>query len=406
MAICVCPYCMHVTSESKCEHCGQTARSVSLDATLIQPETILHGQYLIGYQLGQGGFGITYLAQRIATGERVCIKEFFMKDRCVRDAGDGLRVCVKDEKDAGMLEKGKSDMLREATLLHAMDPLRHVVHVQDVFSENNTAYIVMDYIMGETLEDYLISHGSLSFAKAYRLLRPMMVDLTAMHGAHILHRDINPRNILITPNGNPVLIDFGSSRIVSGAAQYYGNAHLTVLVTHHFAPMEQYRTDGTQGPWSDVYGLCATLYFAITGKQPPISEARYTQDLLVAPSQTGADIPAAAETALLSGLSVLPANRVQSVDSLVVTFDKAASVIRQPANNIAKRLESQYKVATLLKRLWPAKAKQLLSLLEQAQTAGDEQRCLVYLTEAEKMNRNTMLILSGCLALILIILLT
>ena len=220
--------------------------------------------YRIGRVLGQGGFGITYEAFDTNLEKPVAIKEYLPTEFAVREQDTTVRPFTEDRKK--MFEWGMSRFLQEArTLAKFHHP--NVVLVHNVFENNGTAYMVMAYEQGETLNQ-LFKLGRLDSEKdLLRIIHPLLDGLLHVHEAGFIHRDIKPPNIYVRLDGSPVLIDFGSSRFAIGGE----TKTLTSLVTPGFAPFEQYNAEaGKQGPWTDIYGLGATLYTAINRGRGPV----------------------------------------------------------------------------------------------------------------------------------------
>ena len=213
--------------------------------------------------LGHGAFGITYLAHDRNLNRRVAIKEYLPRHLADRD--ETLTVRPFDASAADEYCEGLSRFIAEARMLGQFEHA-NIAQIHSVFEENGTAYMVMRYEEGRTLSSILRERGTLSEAETLEILFPLLAGLEAIHQAGILHRDIKPGNIFLRSDGSPILLDFGSAR--KAAAD--GPQELTALVTSGYAPIEQYsRESALQGPWTDLYGLGATLYRAVTGYKPP-----------------------------------------------------------------------------------------------------------------------------------------
>ena len=299
----ICPYC-HVGNiqEAKPHH--------------LPKGTVLGGRYTIIGVLGEGGFGITYLGSN-KLGVNVAIKEYYPHGFTYRVSAAGNKVSVT-ESDRDEYEHGKARFLTEAKTLVKFNDEPGIVNVTDYIDENNTAYIIMEYLNGTDLRDYLIKNGKMSVNKAIDMLMPVMNALVKVHKAGMIHRDISPDNIMRLKSGGIKLMDFGSAKVFNGDVR-----SMSVMLKPGFAPEEQYRRNGKQGPWTDVYGLCATIYCCITGKVPDESLDRLSDDRLKPPSKLGVNISPAMEKALMYGLAVRSADRCQSVTELLNLIDSA-----------------------------------------------------------------------------------
>jgi hypothetical protein len=231
----------------------------------------LIGRYEIVSVLGQGGFGITYRARDIQLGREVAIKEYLPTALAVRQ--DGTTVLPRTTKMAEDFGWGRERFVTEGRTLASLHRVPAIVQVFDFLETNGTAYIVMELLHGETLEARITRLGKLGPEDVDRILWPLLDGLEQVHNAGFLHRDIKPANILLDDAGNPTLIDFGASR----AAMAGRSVALTAIFTPGYAAAEQ-MTSAKQGPWTDIYGLSATLYHAIAGQTPPSAFDRMLDD--------------------------------------------------------------------------------------------------------------------------------
>jgi serine/threonine protein kinase len=229
------------------------------------------GRYEIVAVLGQGGFGITYRARDVQLGREVAIKEYLPSALAVRQ--DGATVLPRTTKMADDFGWGRDRFVTEGRTLASLHRVPAIVHVFDFLEANGTAYIVMELLSGKTLEDRINADGRLTPEEVDRILWPLLDGLEQVHAAGFLHRDIKPANILLDASGNPTLIDFGASR----AAMVGRTAAMTAIFTPGYAAAEQ-MTSAKQGPWTDIYGLAATIYHAITAKPPPNAFDRMLED--------------------------------------------------------------------------------------------------------------------------------
>ena len=273
--------------------------------------TILDGRYRIIRVLGCGGFGITYEAINENTNGRVAIKEFYNRNYMGRINED---IVLTDGEMQVPFQKAKERFLREARRLRDYSSEPGVVHIRNYFEQNNTAYIVMEYIGGMSLQEYFDRKGRIEAGRLFQLLYPLMVTLEKIHKSGVVHRDISPDNIKFTddPDGAAgiKLIDFGSAR------DYMDDRTYTIELKEGYAPPEQY-SGHEQGPWTDVYALCAVLYRGITGQKPIRSLLRKIKDELLMPSQMGIPIDPKLEKILKKGLNIEKEKRYQNLEELL-----------------------------------------------------------------------------------------
>jgi serine/threonine protein kinase len=276
----------------------------------MKPRTILHDQYLIGRALGDGGFGITYLSWDMGLESRLAIKEYMPNGVAGRSGGE-TKVVPYTEQTKQEFDWGLDRFLEEARVLKKFSNHPGIVAVDTVFKDNGTAYLVMEFLDGVTFEEFLARRGGrITFETAMRVVLPSMDALAAVHAEGILHRDISPDNIYLTRAGKVKLIDFGAARNALGQK----SRNLSIILKEGYAPEEQYRASGIQGPWTDVYAMAATLYHAITGRIPQPALDRQAQDKLLWPSQLQIQIEPRIEAALMKALSIKASDRFQSME--------------------------------------------------------------------------------------------
>jgi len=292
-------------SSGVCPGCGyDPAQDKGKYSAAIKQGEILKERYIVGRVLGQGGFGVTYSALDFATKERVAIKEFMPTALVNREASGYVRPYSGEMEEH--FTQGKAGFLEEANTLEQFKDNPHIVNILDYFEENGTAYFVMDYVQGQNLKAYVkIMGGKLGEEAANRILMPIMEAMEDVHSKGIVHRDIAPDNIIVTAEGSAKLIDFGAARHSTGEK----SLSLDVILKHGYAPKEQYSRHGRQGPYTDVYAMAATYYYAVTGRVPPDSIDRVSSDELAAPGTLGAKLSAHAEKALMKALSIQPEDR-------------------------------------------------------------------------------------------------
>ncbi|WP_201091323.1 DUF1566 domain-containing protein [Thiocystis minor] len=321
-----CPHCFSQTSATPCPTCGWHP-GLDNPPPALALGIVLDGRYRLGRVLGHGGFGITYLAWDENLQLRLAIKEYLPRDSASR-APDGVSLAVYSGPAAEQFAYGLERFLEEARALARFDQHPGIVTVKSFFRAHGTGYSVMDYVEGLTLKQYLEQQpgGRLPFDQALRLLLPVMDALRAMHREGLLHRDIAPDNIYVSRSGRIKLLDFGAARFAAGEH----SKSLSVILKPGYAPEEQYRTKGKQGPWTDVYSLAATLYRAITGVLPPEALDRVELDELIPPSRLGIAIAPAQEAALLKALAVRAGDRYPSVATLQEAWKNAIASVAQP----------------------------------------------------------------------------
>lgn len=313
----ICPGCMQEVenrdSVGICPHCGYHLNQIKADLHQMQPFTILAGKYLVGKVIGEGGFGISYLGFDLNLELVVAIKEFYPNGFVTRESTVTTMVSMYAGKNEADVNKWREGFINEARNLAKFSNLNGIVEVRDFFNENGTAYIVMEYIDGITLKQYLKQNGGkIPVDKTLEMMEPVIRALSKVHDAGMIHRDISPDNIMITKYSGMKLLDFGAAREFAGNAE----KSLSIMLKPGYAPEEQYRSHGKQGPWSDVYALTATIYKCITGVTPVESMERMREDSLKSPKELGVHISDAQNTAIMQGMAVYAENRFQNMDAL------------------------------------------------------------------------------------------
>ncbi len=321
---------------SECPFCGYYEGQEPKSPAFLKPGLILENKYLIGGALGQGGFGITYLSWDINLNIKLAIKEYFPQDLATRAQG-ATEISAYSGSLGGDYEYGLEKFLQEARTLARFENHPNVVSIRDFFKANGTAYFVMYYVEGITLKDYLKQSGGIvTYNEARKLIIPVLDALREVHMADILHRDISPDNIFINKKGQVILLDFGAARQALGGK----GKNLSIILKPGYAPEEQYRSKGIQGPWTDIYAVAATFYHLITGNMPPESLERMSDDKLVPPSQVGVELTEQEEAALMKALAVNAAERYQTaeefLDATMADFKEKDSSFLEDTPSIAK----------------------------------------------------------------------
>ena len=283
----------------------------------LRPGMYLQGdKYRIIKVLGNGGFGITYLAEHELAGRNVCIKEFFPKEYYNRTS-DSHNVSLGSQGSAEMMDAYKAKFIKEAKTIARLDH-PNIIHIHDVFAENNTAYYVMEYIEGESLADVVRKGGALKEEEAVEYIRIIASAIGYIHEQRIMHLDIKPANIMLRKRDNrAILIDFGLSK------QYDGDGHQTsstpVGISAGYAPMEQYQQGGVKefSPETDIYSLGATLYTLVTGAIPPQAAIIADEGFPELPSHLSASVRRAIETSML----IQRRRRPHSIEEFLALLD-------------------------------------------------------------------------------------
>ena len=307
----LCVGCMENDSGlPECPTCGRPFDLPPRSPLQLKPRTILRDQYLIGRALGDGGFGITYLSWDLGLESRLAIKEYMPNGVAGRSGGE-TKVVPYTEQTKQEFEWGLDRFLEEARVLKKFSNHPGIVSVDTVFRDNGTAYLVMEFLDGVTFEEFVSRRGGrITLETALRVVLPAMDALAAVHAEGILHRDISPDNIYLTRAGKVKLIDFGAARNALGQK----SRNLSIILKEGYAPEEQYRASGIQGPWTDVYAMAATLYHAIAGRIPQPALDRQAQDNLQWPSQLQIEIEPRVEATLMKALSIKANERFQSME--------------------------------------------------------------------------------------------
>ncbi|MBR5619579.1 MAG: protein kinase [Clostridia bacterium] len=314
-----------------CPHCGYVKGTAEKSKNHLAPGTTLIGRYLIGRCLGQGGFGITYIAWDQRLYKKVAIKEFMPTSLASRITGQMDITCYNDEAQE-RFQNGIRRMLDESRRLAQFNDLESVVRVYDCFEANQTAYIIMELLDGENVETILSRQKTMDLYDTAKIMLPVLQALREIHATGLIHRDISPDNIVVCKNGKVKLLDFGSARVASGS----DDKSLSVILKPGYAPKEQYSAMAKQGPYTDVYAVCATIYRMLTGVKPIDSLERHVQDDKLAPIETLAAVPKVLAQAIGHGLAIEPANRMQTVDPLLTAFQSIIDGRTLPPQKPAK----------------------------------------------------------------------
>lgn len=336
-----CMKCMRKKEDKDgiCPYCHFDLKAYNSPTKYLQPGVVLDGTYMVGMPLGRpGGFGITYIGKDLKLKATVAIKEYAPSGLFMRNSNGNHTILSDQNKEA--FEKGRKRFLDEARTLAKFDGREGIVSVKTIFEENDTAYLVMEYVDGEDFGTYIEKQGGkLSASLVFQMMKPVMRTLDEIHKDNVIHRDISPENIMVTKKSKMKLIDFGAAKDLTNVSEQT----LSVILKQGYAPEEQYQPNGKQGAWTDVYALCATMYRAITGQKPENALERREADTLKRPSQLGILIEEEQEKALMKGLAVRAKDRWQSVGQLYhALFREEVAETTDASTNLLDEWDDSY----------------------------------------------------------------
>lgn len=312
----LCIGCMRpLDQEGGCSFCGLKQEEYSPIPRCLMPGTDLAGRYVTGKVLGEGSFGITYMGWDKYMDIPVAIKEYFPSDMVSRDVicGSDNSVYLYENEKKKDYDNYLKKFLEEAKCLSRFNQVKGIVSVRDFFYENNTAYLVMQYIDGISVKEYVSRNGKMRAGEVLEKIRPVLQALEQVHNTGIVHRDISPDNLMIKKDGNLILIDFGAARM----RNIDNTKTMTVMFKRGFSPEEQYRYKGRWGAYTDVYSICATIYFMMTGTAPVDSVIRALgDDMPSLVTMKELDISVRQRKAIMKGLAVVAKNRWQNIGEL------------------------------------------------------------------------------------------
>lgn len=309
MASELCMNCFSVKGQYKvCPFCGYEEGTPPGQPHYLAPGTILGNHFIIGTSIGVGGFGITYRAYDTTLGVIVAVKEFYPAGLVNRAPGEKRVGLVSDEKEKQYREQ-ISRFMMEAQSIAQFGKAKDIVNVYDFFKENNTAYIIMEYIEGVLLKDYLEKQGRMEIKTALTIIEPIVEAVKKIHAQKIIHRDISPDNIFISGEDAVKVFDFGAAKLNDSRE---GIAAEKVIKVGYSAP-EQYRDVSSQGYYTDIYSVGAILYQMVTGEKPVESTEREYKDKLLSPKELGVEIDNNLDRAIMEALAVQPELRFQGI---------------------------------------------------------------------------------------------
>ena len=319
----LCMGCMELLDipRAKCPYCGFSIQNYKQVQNSLPLYEILDGKYLVGKVIGVGGFGITYIGWDFYQGKKICIKEYFPRGVAARLTeeersvhGENSLLYSVDVYTQNTTQArhayvhGLDNYIKDAQTLAQFFLMPGIVSVRDFFYGNKTAYIVMEYIDGIHLRQVAKRCGGrLQPQQLFYLLKDVLKALNEVHKAGIIHRDISPDNMMMSTDGTVTLIDFGAAK------KYSSHSDTTVFLKHGYAPLEQYDKHGDQGPWTDIYSMCASIYYLLSGVKIPRATERKKRDTVMLLQAAGVPIPEEQDLVIRKGLSVEHTSRYRNV---------------------------------------------------------------------------------------------
>lgn len=351
----LCMGCMKEMEDhlSACPYCGFNETALRQESYYLDPGTIVGGRYIVGRVLSYGGHTVSYLGMDAEKNRKVVVKEYLPSDFSTRSEGE-TDVTIYSGDGQEQFEQGLTNFLNEANRIQHLQGAEGIARVYDCVAENETGYVISEYVEGRTLKEILDGGKKYSAEEAADFIRRILQGLAKVHRMDIVHCDISPETIMVTETGDIKLMDFGATRYVTTA----NSKSLSIILKRGYAPEEQYRSRGKRGPWTDVYAVGAVMYRMLTGAVPQESVERALADELKEPSKMGVSIPKNMENALMNALNVYQEDRTPSAEEFLNELN---------AENVKRIRVKQKKNKTGKFPLW---AKGLVAVLTCAVVAG------------------------------------
>lgn len=322
--------CMEEIHGYPCPVCGFAPAQAAAPNYVLPYGAILNSRYIVGKMLGRGGFGITYIGFDLMLQRKVAVKEYFPSGQVSRISPISTELQWLDGEQADQLrENGVCACLREARKMAKIGDIPEVVRVLDCFQENDTAYIVMDYVSGKTLMSVLLEQDAMTWTQAKEIFVPAMQAMEQVHQAGLVHRDISPDNLMLTPDGRVMILDLGAAKdlaINKGASS-------AMVVKGGFSPPEQYAQQGGSGSWTDVYAMAATMYHSLTGVVPPTAVDRMQGEPVNWALLASNGVPKHVISALQSAMALNARERTQTMAELLSQCQSKSAHASRPGAN-------------------------------------------------------------------------
>ena len=307
----LCMGCMNQIEDqyTTCPHCGFNETTLRQESYYLDPGTIVGGKYIVGRVMSYGGHTISYLGMDAEVNRKVIVKEYLPSDFSTRSEGE-KEITIYSGDAQEQFEQGLTNFLNEANRIQHLQDVEGIAKVYDCVAENDTGYVISEYVEGQTLKEILDAGKKFTVDEAKMMIDQILRGLSKVHPLDVVHCDISPETIILTDSGEIKLLDFGATRYVTTA----NSKSLAIILKQGYAPEEQYRSRGVRGPWTDVYAVAAVMYRMITGVVPQESVERALVDDLKDPSKMGVSIPENIENALMNALNVYQNDRTPSAD--------------------------------------------------------------------------------------------
>lgn len=320
-----CMGCMEEIPEEEqiCRYCGYRKGTDVKEAYYLLPGTVIGGKFLIGRVLGYGGFGVTYIGWDQVLQRKVAVKEYLPSDFATRSYGTKQLTIFSGEAFL-QFQAGLASFISEAKRLAKFHAVSEIVNIYDWLEENGSGYIMMELLTGVTVKELLKKRKRIPPEEAITIVLAVLRGLSAVHKEGMIHRDIAPDNIFLTETGEVKILDFGAARYATAIQ----SRSLSIILKPGYAPEEQYRSRGNQGPWTDIYALGATCYRMITGIVPQVSIERNMHDELKTPKELGIPMEPDMENALMNSLNIHQEYRIQSAEAFYHALQSAEPVER------------------------------------------------------------------------------
>lgn len=307
----LCMGCMNQMEDhlTTCPYCGFNEITLRQESYYLDPGTIIGGKYIVGRVLSYGGHTVSYLGMDAEANRKVIVKEYLPSDFSTRSEGE-KEVTIYSGDGQEQFERGLTNFLNEANRIEHLQNPEGIARIYDCIAENDTGYVISEYVEGHTLKEILDSGKKYRVGEAKIFISKILKGLAKVHRMDIIHCDISPETIMITDSGDIKLLDFGATRYVTTA----NSKSLSIILKRGYAPEEQYRSRGVRGPWTDVYAVAAVMYRMITGIVPQESVERVLVDEVKEPSKMGIKISESVENALMNALNIYREERTPSAD--------------------------------------------------------------------------------------------